>query len=80
MEQLGLFYLRYMDDIVVLVPSRWKLRKAARVVNQTLNGLGLQKRPEKTFEGTPFQVVGARRIAPVQVKTAADYCVHQSGC
>jgi RNA-directed DNA polymerase len=51
MEQLGLFYFRYMDDIVVLAPSRWKLRKAVRVVNQTLNGLGLEKRPEKTFIG-----------------------------
>jgi RNA-directed DNA polymerase len=51
MEQLGVFYLRYMDDIVVLAPSRWKLRKAARVVNQTLNGLGLEKRSEKTFVG-----------------------------
>ena len=28
-----------------------KLRKAVRVVNQTLNGLGLEKRPEKTFIG-----------------------------
>jgi RNA-directed DNA polymerase len=52
MEQLGLFYLRYMDDIVALAPSRWKLRQAVRVVNQTLNGLGLEKRPEKTFIGT----------------------------
>jgi RNA-directed DNA polymerase len=51
MEQLGLFYLRYMDDIVVLAPSHWKLRRAVRVVNQTLNGLGLEKQPEKTFIG-----------------------------
>ena len=51
MEQLGLFYLRYMDDIVVLAPSHWKLRKAVRVVNQTLNGLQLEKHPEKTFIG-----------------------------
>jgi RNA-directed DNA polymerase len=48
MEQLGLLYSRYMDDIVVLAPSRWKLRRAARVVNQTLNGLELGKQPEKT--------------------------------
>jgi hypothetical protein len=33
MEQLGLFYMRYMDDIIVLAPRRWKLRKAVRVVN-----------------------------------------------
>jgi RNA-directed DNA polymerase len=52
MEPLGLFYLRYMDAIVVLAPSHWKLRKAVRVVNQTLNGLQLEKHPEKTFIGT----------------------------
>jgi hypothetical protein len=38
-----------MDDIVVLAPSHWKLRKAVRVVNQTLNGLQLEKHPEKTL-------------------------------
>ena len=47
MEQLELFYLRYMDDIVVLAPSRWKLRRAVRGVNQTLNGLGLENIPRK---------------------------------
>jgi RNA-directed DNA polymerase len=51
MEQLGLFYVRYMDDIIVLAPSQWKLRKAVWVVNQTLNGLQLEKHPEKTFIG-----------------------------
>jgi hypothetical protein len=40
-----------MDDIVVLVPSHWKFRKAVRVVNQTLNRLQLEKHPEKTFIG-----------------------------
>jgi RNA-directed DNA polymerase len=40
-----------MDDLVVLAPSHWKLRKAVRVVNQTLNGLQLEKHPEKTFIG-----------------------------
>jgi len=51
MEQLELFYLRYMDDIVVLAPSHWKLRKAVRVVNRTLDGLQLEKHPGKTFIG-----------------------------
>jgi hypothetical protein len=46
---VGQFFLRYMDDIVVLAPSHWKLRKAVRVVNQTLKGLQLEKHPEKTF-------------------------------
>ena len=28
MERSGLFYVRFMDDILVLAPSRWKLRRA----------------------------------------------------
>jgi RNA-directed DNA polymerase len=49
MEQLDLFYVRYMDDILVLAPTRWKLRKAVRLVNQELDELKLDKHPDKTF-------------------------------
>ncbi|MCP4408398.1 MAG: reverse transcriptase [Gammaproteobacteria bacterium] len=51
MEQLGLFYVRFMDDILVLAPTRWKLKRAVKVVNQLLHGLKLEKHPEKTFIG-----------------------------
>jgi len=40
-----------MDDILVLAPTRWKLRQAVRVVNQVLATLGLAKHPAKTFIG-----------------------------
>jgi RNA-directed DNA polymerase len=40
-----------MDDIPVLARSRWKLRKAVRIVNRMLNGLQLEKHPRKTFIG-----------------------------
>jgi RNA-directed DNA polymerase len=40
-----------MDDILVLAPTRHKLRQAVRVVNQTLTALGLEKAPNKTFIG-----------------------------
>ena len=50
-EKLGLFYVRYMDDILVLAPTRWKLRKAVKVVNQVLSTLCLAKHPDKTFIG-----------------------------
>ncbi len=46
-----MFYVRFMDDILVLAPTRWKLRKAVRVLNQVLSLLGLDKHPEKTFIG-----------------------------
>ncbi len=34
MEQKSVYYCRYMDDIIVLSPTRWKLRKAIKMVNQ----------------------------------------------
>lgn len=51
LEGLGLFYVRYMDDIVVLAPTRWKLRRAVRVLNQSFAALGLEKHPGKTTLG-----------------------------
>ena len=51
LEKTGLFYIRFMDDILVLAPTRWKLRRAARVLNQVLSSLELEKHPEKTFIG-----------------------------
>jgi hypothetical protein len=51
MGQLGLFYVRYMDDLLVLTPTRWKLHQAVKVVNQALTARRLTKHPEKTFIG-----------------------------
>ncbi len=51
MERSGVFYVRFMDDIVVLAPSRWKLRRAVKAVNEVLGGLRLEKHPNKTFIG-----------------------------
>ena len=35
MAATGLFYVRFMDDWLVLAPTRWKLRAAVQCVNQT---------------------------------------------
>jgi len=51
MEKTGLFYARFMDDWVVLAPTRWKLRKVARIINQVLNQLKVWQHPDKTFVG-----------------------------
>lgn len=51
MERTGLFYARFMDDWVVIAPTRWKLRDAVRIVNETLNMLRVEKHPDKTFIG-----------------------------
>jgi len=51
MEATGLFYSRFMDDWVILAPTRWKLRKAIRLVNETLAELRVEQHPDKTFIG-----------------------------
>jgi RNA-directed DNA polymerase len=51
MEATGLCYVRSMDDWVVLAPTRWKLRAAIRIVNETLFGLKVPQHPDNTFVG-----------------------------
>ena len=51
MAETGLFYARFMDDFVLLAPTRWKLRRAIRLVNETLAELKLAQHPDKTFIG-----------------------------
>jgi len=51
MEKLDVKYIRYMDDILILALTRWKLKKAIRVLNQTFNELKLEKHPDKTLIG-----------------------------
>ncbi len=47
----GLLYARFMDDWIILAPSRWKLLGAVKIANQTLAELKLEKHPDKTFIG-----------------------------
>lgn len=51
LEATGLFFVRYMDDVIVLAPTRHKLRRAIATLNQTFSELGLEKHPDKTFIG-----------------------------
>ncbi len=51
MERLDVKYVRYMDDILILAKTRWKLKKAIKVLNQTFDELKLEKHPDKTFIG-----------------------------
>ena len=51
MAELGCFYARFMDDWVVLAPTRWKLRKAIKAVNEVMAQLRVIKHPDKTFIG-----------------------------
>lgn len=79
MERLGLFKARFMDDILVLAPTRWNLRRAVRVVKAELSGLGLEKGPDKTYIGRierGFDVLGyyfSREGLAVARKTSEQF-------
>ncbi|MGK0185781.1 MAG: RNA-directed DNA polymerase [Verrucomicrobiales bacterium] len=51
----GVFYVRFMDDWIILAESRWKLRRAVRIMNETLEELSLEQHPDKTFIGRVAQ-------------------------
>lgn len=50
-EQKGLFYCRYMDDIVILTKTRWHNRRAVKLMNQCFEQLKVKQHPDKTFIG-----------------------------
>lgn len=50
-EDRDCFYVRYMDDILILSRTRWQNRKAVKMLNQCLNKLKLHQHPDKTFIG-----------------------------
>ncbi len=51
MARSGLFYGRFMDHILALSPTRWKIRKVVKVIDRMLGSLGLEKHPDQTFIG-----------------------------
>ena len=73
MAQIGLFYVRSMDDWIALSPTRWELRRAIAAVNRTLAAMQLDKHPDQTARGRTtagFDFLGYRfspgglRLAP----------------
>ena len=50
-DQSDVFYVRFMDDILILAPTRWKLRRAVQVVQAIPSDLHLATHPDKTFVG-----------------------------
>jgi Reverse transcriptase (RNA-dependent DNA polymerase) len=51
MAELGCCYTRFMDDWVILAPTRWRLRRAIRAVNEEMAGLRVVQHPDKTLIG-----------------------------
>ena len=40
-----------MDDVLVPAPTGWKLKRAVKRLNETFDGLKLDKHPDNTFIG-----------------------------
>nr|WP_319540913.1 reverse transcriptase domain-containing protein [uncultured Methanospirillum sp.] len=51
----GILYRGFMDDVVVLAKTRWRLRRAIRLVHQILGELKMQVHKKKRFIGTTIQ-------------------------
>lgn len=47
MGKMGCCYVRYMNEWVVLTPTRWNVRTAIRAVNQVVGGLRVRRHPDK---------------------------------
>lgn len=74
MHATGLFYIRFMDDWVVIAPNRWKLRKAVKQVNEVLATLKLEQHPDKTYIGRAekgFDFLGYH-FEPGRVRVASE--------
>jgi len=68
------FYVRFVDDILVLARTRWKLKDAIRRIRRHLAGLELELRPEKTCIGRVdcgFDWLGFR-VTPGGVEPSAE--------
>jgi len=80
MERLKVSYVRFMDDWVVLAPTRWKLRSAVKCVNETMAELKMGQHPDKTFVGRisrGFDFLG-HRISPAGLIGLARQSVQQT--
>jgi RNA-directed DNA polymerase len=47
----NVYYIRYMDDILILSKTRWQNRKVVKQLNRCLDRLKLTEHPDKTFIG-----------------------------
>nr|WP_254613291.1 reverse transcriptase domain-containing protein [Lelliottia aquatilis] len=50
-RQLGIRYIRYMDDFLIFTRTRWQLRRAVKLLNVHFAKYGFEQHPDKTFIG-----------------------------
>jgi hypothetical protein len=59
-----------MDDILILAPTRWQLRGAVKVVNQTLWALNLEKHPNTLSTSSAFSIPAISRAITTMARIA----------
>ncbi len=57
MVATGMFYRRYMDDVILLAPTRWKLRRAVKRLNNYFPSWGWKSTRTKPLLGELKQVL-----------------------
>jgi hypothetical protein len=62
MKKMDVRYFRFVDDILILGATRWKLKKAIRALNETLHELGLERQLRNTCIGRTEMGLGSRRL------------------
>ncbi|MDU3300095.1 MAG: reverse transcriptase domain-containing protein [Enterobacter ludwigii] len=82
--QRDIRYVRYMDDIVILARTRWRLRRAVRSLNVFFASGGYEQHPDKTFigrtdrgfdwMGIQFTGTGATGVAPRALANHRERC------
>ena len=74
-RRYGLFYLRYMDDFVIMAPTRHRLRRAIKEVHAVMGGLGLRLHATKRCIGklsNGFDFLGYRVVPGRRLRTSAE--------
>jgi len=81
MERHDVRYIRFMDDLLILSRTRWKLKRAVKAMNSILGRYGMEKHPRKTDMGRVergFDFLGYR-LSPGDIAVADKTLVNFLG-
>ena len=74
-RRYGLFYVRYMDDFVIMAQKRHQLRRAIKRVHEVLQRLGLRLHGSKRLIGKlskGFDFLGYRVVPGRRLRSSAE--------
>ena len=74
-RRYGLFYVRYMDDFVIMAQKRHQLRRAIKCVHEVLQRLGLRLHGSKRLIGKlskGFDFLGYRVVPGRRLRSSAE--------